>query len=376
MANLDYLAKLREGATVWNDWRRNELGIFYINLSQANLAGENLFDINLRDADLGYTDLAKTNLDRANLRDANLQSTDLTQASLRWAELVAADLRKANLRGTNFTGANLREARLSSVDLFGADLLGANFYGADLSRANLSRANLKRANLTGANLSGANLKRASLDETVFGNTDLSVVKALESCFHHGPSILDFRTLVRSGNIPLVFLQGCGLPNQLIDYLPSLLNQPIQFHSCFISYSTKDEEFAQRLHADLQHKGVRCWFAPHDIQSGKKLHQQIDEAIQIHDRLLLILSEHSMDSEWVKTEIAHARQKELKDGRQVLFPLGLVSFSTIQKWKCFDADTGKDSAREIREYFIPDFSNWKDHDSYQKAFPRLLTDLKA
>jgi hypothetical protein len=38
--------------------------------------------------------------------------------------------------------------------------------------------------------------------------------------------------------------------------------------------------------------------------------------------------------------------------------------------------GKDSAREIREYFIPDFSNWKDHDSYKKAFDRLLRDLKA
>jgi hypothetical protein len=46
------------------------------------------------------------------------------------------------------------------------------------------------------------------------------------------------------------------------------------------------------------------------------------------------------------------------------------------WKCFDADAGKDSAREIREYFVPDFSNWKDHDSYQKAFQRLVRDLKA
>ena len=36
----------------------------------------------------------------------------------------------------------------------------------------------------------------------------------------------------------------------------------------------------------------------------------------------------------------------------------------------------DSAREIREYFIPDFSNWKDHDSYQTAFQRLVKDLKA
>lgn len=40
----------------------------------------------------------------------------------------------------------------------------------------------------------------------------------------------------------------------------------------------------------------------------------------------------------------------------------------------DADTGIDSAREIREYFIPDFSNWKDHDVYAKTFERLLRDM--
>jgi hypothetical protein len=55
---------------------------------------------------------------------------------------------------------------------------------------------------------------------------------------------------------------------------------------------------------------------------------------------------------------------------------LVPFERIREWRAFDADIGKDPAREIREYFIPDFSNWKDHDSYQKAFARLLRDLKA
>jgi hypothetical protein len=34
------------------------------------------------------------------------------------------------------------------------------------------------------------------------------------------------------------------------------------------------------------------------------------------------------------------------------------------------------AREIREYFIPDFSYWKDHDAFEAAFARLLKDLKA
>jgi hypothetical protein len=31
---------------------------------------------------------------------------------------------------------------------------------------------------------------------------------------------------------------------------------------------------------------------------------------------------------------------------------------------------------VREYFIPDFSNWKDHDSFEARFKRLLNDLRA
>jgi hypothetical protein len=71
--------------------------------------------------------------------------------------------------------------------------------------------------------------------------------------------------------------------------------PVRYSSCFISYSTKDQDFAERLYNDLQATGVRCWFAPQDIHGGRELHEQLDEAIRLHDRLLLILSEHSMNS---------------------------------------------------------------------------------
>ena len=110
----------------------------------------------------------------------------------------------------------------------------------------------------------------------------------------------------------------------------MVGRPIEFYSCFISYSTHDQEFAERLHADLQAKGVRCWFAPHDIKGGRKIHEQIDEAIRLHDRLLLILSEHSMRSEWVKTEIAKARKREVKEGKRVLFPVRLVGFESAAR----------------------------------------------
>ena len=124
------------------------------------------------------------------------------------------------------------------------------------------------------------------------------------------------------------------------------------------------------------KHLRVWFAPEDMQGGKKLIEQIDRAIQVNDRLLLVLSEHSMNSEWVKTELRKARQAELREGCQKLFPIRLVSIDRIREWSCFDADTGKDLAVELREYHIPDFSNWKNHDAFEFAFADLLRDLWA
>jgi hypothetical protein len=46
------------------------------------------------------------------------------------------------------------------------------------------------------------------------------------------------------------------------------------------------------------------------------------------------------------------------------------------WESFYADEGMDLAEEIREYYIPDFSNWKNHDSYAEGLKKLLGGLKA
>lgn len=175
-----------------------------------------------------------------------------------------------------------------------------------------------------------------------------------------------------------YLLGAGLPDVFIDYLPALLGatQTIQFYSCFISYSHKDEEFAKRLHARLRVENLRVWFAPEDIEAGKKLHEQIDQAIRVYDKLLIVLSDNSLKSEWVMTEIRKARKSELKEKRRKLFPIRLVDFEAIKEWECFDAEIGKDLAVEVREYFIPDFSDWKDHNSFESAFGKLLRSLKT
>jgi uncharacterized protein YjbI with pentapeptide repeats len=341
MANPEHLGKLKEGADAWNEWRAEHRDVTP-DLTEADFEGTFFWLLNL----LG-----------ANLANANLSGTSLARGQL-WA----ANLSGANLSNAFLIGADLRHAKLTGANLRGATLMEADF--------------------TYAELTGSNFGEARLSATVFGRNDLSAVMGLETTSHERPSIIGIDTILLSGgNIPEPFLAGCGVPDEFITYAKSLAANPIHFYSCFISYSTKDQAFADRLYADLQNKGVRCWFAPHDVQGGKKLHEQIDEAIRLHDKLLLILSPHSMESEWVKTEIAKARKREVRDPegvlrRRVLFPIRLAPFETLRDWECFDADTGKDSAREIREYFIPDFSNWKNHDSYQEAFSRLISDLKA
>jgi len=376
MANPEHLEILKQGVEQWNK-SRNEHPEVTPDLSEANLDWAHLDG-----ADLSGTDLSNANLSTAKLRGANLSWAELRGTYLVAADLGGAQLRGANLSGAILCGARVVEAILSGADLSGADLRGADFSGAILKGANLKNADLKGGRLgeviiTAADLSGADFTEAVASRTNFANVDLSDAKGLETIRHDGPSTVGIDTIYKSrGKIPEAFLKGCGIPDEFIAYIGSMVGRPIEFYSCFISYSTRDQEFAERLYADLQAKGVRCWFAPHDIKGGRKLHEQIDEAIRLHDRLLLILSEHSMSSEWVKTEIAKARKREVKEGKRVLFPVRLVKFEVLRDWECFDGDTGMDSAREIREYFIPDFSNWKDHDSYQTAFQRPVSDLKA
>jgi hypothetical protein len=202
---------------------------------------------------------------------------------------------------------------------------------------------------------------------------------LETIIHTGPSTIGIDTLFKSnGKIPKVFLREAGVPEDFITEIPSLIAgiQPIQFHSCFISYSHQDEQFSRRLHSRMRDEKLRVWYAPEDMKGGRKLHEEIFSAIQIHDKLLLVLSESSMKSEWVMTEIRRARKVEREESRRKLFPIRLVDFETIKNWECFDGDSGKDLAVELREYYIPNFSNWKDHDAFEAEFSKLLRDLRA
>lgn len=108
-----------------------------------------------------------------------------------------------------------------------------------------------------------------------------------------------------------------------------------------------------------------------MKIGDKLRSTIDHSIRLHDKLLLILSENSIDSNWVESEVETALEEEKKRQLQqqtVLFPIRLDNtvMETNQAW----------AATIRRQRHIGDFTDWKEHDSYKRAFDKLLQDLKG
>jgi uncharacterized protein YjbI with pentapeptide repeats len=333
--------------------------------------------------------LIKANLENASLSMADFKKANLSFANLSQANLARTDFRTANLQYANFHRANLWGVYLGKSDLSYAKFRNANLTRAGLRNTNLTKAFFGEANLSVTYLEGANLTQAVVGSTTFASNDLSTTEGLETIEHYGPSFISVETIRMSkGKLPIEFLRGCGLTDLEIEFaklaskgldqeeVTSIIyelhrlysNQPIQFYSCFISHSSKDHDFALRLHDDLQNNGVRCWFAPEDMKIGDPIRPTIDRQIQLRDKLLVILSEDSVKSEWVGDEVEAAIEEEKVSNRLVLFPIRLddAVLNTREDW----------AAKIKRRRHIGDFSNWKDESAYRKVFERLLRDLKA
>jgi len=201
----------------------------------------------------------------------------------------------------------------------------------------------------------------------FGDVDLSLTKELFTAQHFGPSSIGIDTIMRSnGKIPETFLREIGVSENVIQNMALLTEEGLSYHNCFISHSGKDLEFAEKLYTDLQNKGVRCWFASEDMKMGDKTWDSIYHYIRMRDKVLLILSEDSISSDWVEDEVNATLAEENKRKKPILFPI------------CVDAAV-LDSDQAWAEYInqtrnICDFSNWKDHDAYHQALENLLDDI--
>ena len=286
-------------------------------------------------------------------------------------EDILFDLRGANLGGADLSGvwlsrSNLRAAHLRSADLSAANLWGADFSRADLSGADLSGADLFHTNLREARLAEADFSEAFFSGTILADADLTGALGLSDIRHQRPSIIDTRTLKANPDLPEIFLRGIGLTDDEIQLYHSWQGA-IQFYSSFISYAHEDESFASRLYDALQSNGVRCWLDSHDLAWGAKTRRAVFDAIRLHDRLVVVLSEASLASDWVEAEVERALAKERETGRTVLFPVRIddAIWQTDTAWALHIKDRVN----------IGDMTAWESKAGFASAFDSMLKWLR-
>jgi hypothetical protein len=382
MANEEQLSILKQGVKAWNEWRAShqdaKINLRRANLRQFNLYKADLHEVNLYGANLQMSNLRRANLSKANLNQANLEGANLSKAALNYAELQRSELKRAdlreasllqsNLRGAYLKEANLRFANLSGVDLSGADVWQADLYGADLRNTKFHK--------------------ALIGDTNFGHSDLSLTPGLEDTIHSGPSNLSIDIFFLSkGRIPEAFLQGCGLRDWEIAtiklYNPDLSNeeisdiqykiydlrakQALQISPLFVSYSRVDDKFVDKMGHKLTQKGIRYWRDIHDMKAGR-MEKQIDRAIRQNPTVLLVLSEHSLSSDWVEHEVRTARELEQDMGRDVLCPIALDDSWKSSPWP-------KRVMEQLMEYNILDFSAWQHDIKFDNMFRKLIDGLE-
>jgi hypothetical protein len=321
MANPNHLKALKKGAESWNQWQSENF----------------MVRPDLSDVDLGGVDFSAVSFQNANLTCSNFD-------------------------GAKFVGANLRQADFSSASLKDTDFNSAFMPGVEL---------------TFANLTGTDFTNATWDGNILTGLDLSKVKGMETIRHHGPSFISLDTLYNSkGKIPEIFLRGCGLQEDFISYLPSLLKQPFSFYSCFISYNHEDKPFAHLLHDRLQGRGIRCWLDEHQLLPGDDIHDRIDHGIKLWDKVLLCASKSSLTSWWVDAEIDRAFRKEsqlMKERKKkvlALIPLNLDGF-------LFGKDYQSGKKLEIESRIAANFVGWeKDHALFDRELEKVIRALRT
>ena len=381
MADQEQLEILQQGVEVWNKWRQENPNILP-DLRFSSLVGIELSGINLSE-----TDLRESNLHAAKLSGAHLGTPYIhgypKEPKFSNANFIGLYISYADLNGANLNGANL-----SDTNFAGSSLNGANLKGARLNAANLRGTDLVGVDFSGAVLAGCDFSRAVIGSTIFGNLQLSTAIGLEDVGHLFPSTIGTDTIVRSeGTIPEVFLRGCGLSDWEIQSsklcFPDLSNhqideilykihdlrarQALQISPLFISYSHGDSEFVDKLEQQLNKKSIRFWRDIHEMKSGR-METQIDRAMRLNPTVLLILSEHSLQSDWVEHEVRIARTLEKEMKRDILCPVALDG-----SWK--NSPWAKRLMEQIMEYNILDFSKWKDDTKFEDTFNKLIGGLE-
>ncbi len=198
----------------------------------------------------------------------------------------------------------------------------------------------------------------------------------QSLTHSAPSSVDARAVMSSYRHPQLksFMTDAGVPEVFAEYMiecaralgDDALRELMQ--STFISYGGPDEDFARRLYDALRAHGVVTFFFPETAKVGERIGDEVFNALQRHDRMILVCSRASLDRPGVLNEIQETLDREARDGGATyLIPVMLDDY-LLEEW----SEKQPVLAERVKSRVAADF---RDPARFDAALDRLLAALR-
>lgn len=96
---------------------------------------------------------------------------------------------------------------------------------------------------------------------------------------------------------------------------------------YISYSFKDKEIAKEFHDELIKNNIEVWW-DENIKIGQSFNNKIDEELLKADAIIIIVSENSMKSDWIRYEMMTAIGYQRAGRGTTIFPFVVDNFNNI------------------------------------------------
>ncbi|MGA2985685.1 MAG: NB-ARC domain-containing protein [Terriglobia bacterium] len=169
---------------------------------------------------------------------------------------------------------------------------------------------------------------------------------------HGKYAFANRLMVPLPILSILFIHVQSLRDRLSAHMSKPGNARV-----FISYAWKDDQtFVERLYNDLQRLGYDPWMDKKNMPSrGRSLPKEVEEQIQICDRVLAVMGPAAITSEACQGERAFA----FGVGKVVTAILRLGDYKMLP--------------RELSKYFVPDFRAWRPYEAALDELVRVLHD---
>ncbi|MDT0651297.1 TIR domain-containing protein [Autumnicola edwardsiae] len=154
---------------------------------------------------------------------------------------------------------------------------------------------------------------------------------------------------------------------------------------FISYSQKDKKYADLISEKLKSNGHDVWYDDWKLRAGDNLINKLEEGLRSADAIIIIVSEHSLQSKWVMQEYTAIAFSEISKKRQRIIPV-LVDQSTVPQYlsRYVYVDLTLDISLGIQRILKALAEDERDEDqeptkikrSYDKTYQSLAKALQA